>query len=271
LYGTEQTQEEIEQDAELAYKKSAIESDESDAGVRFHDDMDIAELGDDVVEEIQETEQANENLSSTEIARQAASDQKEAPAVDDAIFEVFLEESVEVLDEANIQYEICKADLNDRNAIRELRRAFHTLKGSARMVGLEDVAEVAWLSESLFNYVLDTEKPLSPGTLSFARDALDEFQTQLDDRYANQHLIDTAEWGVKAERVNSPDVAEIDVAEIDVAEIDVEEIDAVELDEPAQEVVEPVVEEEVELVDDEEVEQEIEPVVEEEVELPMRF
>jgi len=203
LYGTEETAEEIQQDVELAYKRSAIESDADEESVRFHDDMDIADLGDDVVEEIQESELATENLSSTEIAKQHAADQKEAPVVDEAIFEVFLEESVEVLDEANIQYQICKSDLNDRNAIRELRRAFHTLKGSARMVGLEDVAEVAWLSESLFNYVLDTEKPLSNQTLGFARQSLDEFQTQLNDRYANQHLIDTAEWGQKAERINS--------------------------------------------------------------------
>jgi len=220
LYGTEETLEEIQQDQDLAYKKSAIESDQDEESVRFHDEMDIAELDDDVVEQIQETELATENLSSTEIAKLHAADQKEAPVVDDAIFEVFLEESVEVLEEANIQYKLCEADLNDRDAIRELRRAFHTLKGSARMVGLEDVAEIGWLSESLFNYVLDTEKPLSTGTLGFARDALDEFQTQLDDRYANQHLIDTAEWGRKTERINS---GEDDPAEeVQVEEVQVE-------------------------------------------------
>ncbi|MBL4672310.1 MAG: Hpt domain-containing protein, partial [Arenicella sp.] len=223
LYGTEETAEELQQDADLAYKRSAIESDQDETSVRFHDDMDIAELGDDVVEEIQEAELATENISSTEIARLHAVNQTEALVVDEAIFEVFLEESVEVLEEANIQYKICKDDSNDRNAIRELRRAFHTLKGSARMVGLNDVAEVAWLSESLFNYVLDTEKPLSSGTLRFARDSLDEFQTQLDDRYANQHLIDTAEWGRKTERIGSGE-DDVDQESVDGApELDVSE------------------------------------------------
>ena len=47
LYGTEETQEEIESDAELAYKKSAIESDD---GPRFHDDMDVEELGGDIAD-----------------------------------------------------------------------------------------------------------------------------------------------------------------------------------------------------------------------------
>jgi chemosensory pili system protein ChpA (sensor histidine kinase/response regulator) len=218
LYGTEETADEIQQDADLAYKRSAIEADQDEGSVRFHDDMDIAELGDDVVEEIQEAELASGNISSTEIAKLHAADKKDAPIVDDAIFEVFFEESVEVLNEANIQFQICKADTNDRDAIRNLRRAFHTLKGSARMVGLEGVAEIAWLSESLFNYVLDTEKPLSSGTLGFARESLDEFQTQLDDRYANQHLIDTAEWGRKTEQINSVEddtyQEPLDVAEV---------------------------------------------------------
>ncbi len=209
LYGTEETKEEAASDAELAYRKSAIEAAEDDDAVRFHDEMDIAELDDELVGEIAEAEQSPDKLSSTEIGKLAAAEQRAAPEVDEAIFEVFIEESVEVLGEANIQYEILKADLSDRTALRELRRAFHTLKGSARMVGLNDAGEVAWLSESLFNYVLDTEKPLSLGTLGFAREALDEFQVQVDNRYAEQHLIDTAAWGAKAEHVNKDgDVAE---------------------------------------------------------------
>ena len=115
---------------------------------------------------------------------------------------MFLEESREVLDEAAIQIKACQTDPDDRNAIRELRRAFHTLKGSSRMVGLNSVGEVAWFSESLFNYVLDTEKPLTPEILEFAGTAIDEFESQLADRYASQHLIDVASWGEKTEEVN---------------------------------------------------------------------
>jgi chemosensory pili system protein ChpA (sensor histidine kinase/response regulator) len=234
LYGTEETAEEIQQDADQVYKRSAIESDQNEASVRFHDDMDITELGDEVVDQIQAAELATESLSATDIAKLHAADHKESPIVDDAIFEVFLEESVEVLDEANIQHQICTADTNDRNAIRELRRAFHTLKGSARMVGLEGVAEIAWLSESLFNFVLDTEKPLSAGTLGFAREALDEFQTQLDNRYANQHLIDTAEWGRKTELISAgpEDAAKqplTAVAEADVSEQTEELVEEIEV------------------------------------------
>jgi len=199
LYGTEETAEEAERDEELAYKKSSIESEDEDAQ-RFHDEMDVDELGEEIAQDVEKA--GSEQANATEIAKQHAAEQKAAPEVDESIFEVFIEESVEVLERANEQYEKCKSDLNDRTAIRELRRDFHTLKGSSRMVGLNDAGEVAWFSESLFNYVLDTEKPLTPEILNFAREALDEFESQVSERYVNQHLIDVAAWGQKTEQVN---------------------------------------------------------------------
>jgi len=198
LYGTEDTAEELQSDEELAYKKSAIEIDEDDESQRFHDDMELEGLDDDIVEAV---EAGDTGPSSTEIGKKNAVEENEAPLVDDAIFEIFIEESVEVLEEANIQHKACTNDPNDRTAIRELRRAFHTLKGSARMVGLNDAGEVAWFSESLFNYVLDTEKPLTPSILAFSREALDEFEKQVGERYENQHLLDTQAWGEKTEKL----------------------------------------------------------------------
>jgi len=194
LYGTEETEQELADEAELAYKKSAIEGE--DGGVLIHDEMDIQELGDEAPDLEQEI------LSSTEIGKKNAVDEGEVPIVDDAIFDVFIEESHEVLEQANLQYQNCQVDLNNRDAIRELRRAFHTLKGSARMVGLNNIGEVAWFSESLFNYVLDTEKPLNAEILGFARDSLDEFEDQLEQRYEFQHRIDTSEWSAKTEAVD---------------------------------------------------------------------
>ena len=193
LYGTEETQEELESDAEVVYKHSAIEVDD-DSDLKFHDDMDIEELG-------EELSKDDENLSSTEIARQHAADQQQSALVDDAMVDVFIEESTEVLEDANKYLEICEKDPNDRDAIRNLRRAFHTIKGSSRMVGLDNVGEVAWLSESLFNYVLDTEKPLTKPTLQFARESLDEISVHLASDYKSQHLIDVAMWGKQAEQV----------------------------------------------------------------------
>jgi len=199
LYGTEDTAEEIESDANLRYMKSAIESSDDDAdAIKFHDDMDVSQLDEQV-------EEFDVDKSVTEIGKQNAVEEPEG--VDQAIFEVFIQESEEVLEWANEQYIVCEKDLNDRDATRELRRAFHTLKGSARMVELNNAAEVAWLSESMFNYVLDTEKPLNNSILGFAREALDEFEGQVKERYANQQDIDIEAWSSKTQSVTLDEVA----------------------------------------------------------------
>ena len=202
LYGTDETEEEMAVDAELAYKKSAIVTDEQ--GVLIHDAMDLEELGDDAPDPAQET------LSPTQIGMQYASNEPPPLDVDEAIFNAFIEESTEVLQNADSQHQSCLADHEDSASIRELRRGFHTLKGGARMVGLSKIGEVAWFSESLLNYTLDTEKPLTREILDFVRDAIDEIQKQLADRYANQHLIDTQTWSDKTEAIQ---LVENDIAD----------------------------------------------------------
>jgi len=262
LYGTEETQEEIESDAELAYKKSAIESDD---GPRFHDDMDVEELDDEFAEAVS-VQEFDDGPSVTEIGKQNAVDEKEAPLVDEAIFEVFVEETEEVLEDANQFYADCSQDRDNREAIRDLRRSFHTLKGSARMVGLTDAGEVAWFAESLFNYVLDTEKPLTSSILGFSRDALDEFEKQLAERYQNQHLIDVAAWGLKTEQISLEDTDDVEQVEETEAETEIETVEAVvELDaveevgaiEQEQELEEEIIEMSSELLFDIDVEEDV--------------
>ena len=46
-----------------------------------------------------------------------------------------------------------------------LRRAFHTLKGSGRMVGLMDLGEVAWEIEQVMNRWLEQQRPASRSLL----------------------------------------------------------------------------------------------------------
>ena len=210
LYGTEETLEELESEAALAYKNSEIKSD--DADLRFHDDMDIEELGEPI------SQSAEDTLSSTEIGKQHAADHQQAPLVDDVIFDVFVEESAQVLGDAGKHFASCQQDLNQRESIRELRRAFHTLKGSARMVELNGIGELAWFSESLFNYVLDTGKPLTTSILEFAGDVLDEVGLHLDEQYKNQHLIDTSAWGARTETLVLEETAAESTADSDSTE-----------------------------------------------------
>ncbi|WP_148864634.1 Hpt domain-containing protein [Marinobacter fonticola] len=80
--------------------------------------------------------------------------------VDDEILEIFIEEAEEVLATIQDFYPRLHQNHDDREALAEVRRAFHTLKGSGRLVGATSIGELAWSVESLLNRVIDqTVKP----------------------------------------------------------------------------------------------------------------
>ncbi|MGH8387968.1 MAG: Hpt domain-containing protein, partial [Pseudomonas sp.] len=81
--------------------------------------------------------------------------------VDDELREVFLEETDEVLEILREYLPRWSINPDSRTALSELRRAFHTLKGSGRMVRALVLGELAWSVENLLNRVL--ENSVEPG------------------------------------------------------------------------------------------------------------
>ncbi|WP_286221120.1 Hpt domain-containing protein [Marinobacter apostichopi] len=75
--------------------------------------------------------------------------------IDDEILEIFIEEAGEVLDTVREYLPMLLRQRDDRTALSEVRRAFHTLKGSGRMVGALVVGELAWSVENMLNRVID--------------------------------------------------------------------------------------------------------------------
>ncbi len=72
-------------------------------------------------------------------------------AIDRDLLAIFLEEAAEVLSKLqNSLNELRAAPLN-REVLTSIRRNVHTLKGSGRMVGLQDLGEVAWEVEQTLN------------------------------------------------------------------------------------------------------------------------
>ncbi|MDH4549731.1 Hpt domain-containing protein [Pseudomonas sp. BN607] len=82
--------------------------------------------------------------------------------IDDELREVFLDEAGELLPDIERHWLRWRADNQQREALGEVRRALHTLKGSGRMVHAEAVAELAWGAEHLLNRVLEGRSVLSP-------------------------------------------------------------------------------------------------------------
>jgi chemosensory pili system protein ChpA (sensor histidine kinase/response regulator) len=89
----------------------------------------------------------------------------QAPAVsaeiDPELLEIFIDEAKEVLETIGIQLPLWRDNAENAEALAEVRRGFHTLKGSGRMVGASDVGELSWAVENLINKVRDRKIPHS--------------------------------------------------------------------------------------------------------------
>lgn len=86
--------------------------------------------------------------------------EQDGELIDEEILEIFIDEADEVLDNINECLPAWNDNPADHEALTEVRRAFHTLKGSGRMVGATVVGELAWAIEDLLNRVL--EKTIEP-------------------------------------------------------------------------------------------------------------
>ena len=88
-------------------------------------------------------------------------------AEDDEMREIFLEEAQEVLAAAGAAHADLARAPTDISALTTLRRAFHTLKGSSRMVGLKEFGDAAWAGEQLYNSHLADQGAAEPALLEF--------------------------------------------------------------------------------------------------------
>ena len=87
-------------------------------------------------------------VASAEATRLADASQQD---LDAELLAIFLEEAREVLATINQHLPLVHATPNDQDSLVTLRRSFHTLKGSGRMVGLMELGEAAWAVEQVLN------------------------------------------------------------------------------------------------------------------------
>ncbi|MDR1423100.1 MAG: Hpt domain-containing protein [Azoarcus sp.] len=101
----------------------------------------------------------------------------EAPKeeLDAELLSIFIEEAHEVLDKASADLEFLRNEPDNLDHLTEIRRGFHTLKGSGRMVGLSDLGEAAWGMEQTYNRWLKLEWQVTPDLLQLTVDACREF------------------------------------------------------------------------------------------------
>ncbi|MGH8686879.1 MAG: Hpt domain-containing protein [Burkholderiales bacterium] len=93
------------------------------------------------------------------------------PEVNEELLGIYLEEAGEVLAAVEGALPQCRAQPQNREALTVIRRGFHTLKGSGRMVGLMDLGEVAWEIEQVMNLWLEQQRAATPVLLDLIESA----------------------------------------------------------------------------------------------------
>jgi chemosensory pili system protein ChpA (sensor histidine kinase/response regulator) len=104
------------------------------------------------------------------------------PGSDPEILEIYLEEAEEESQNIARLQQDWLLHPEDENALKNIRRAFHTIKGSGRLVGAMKIGEFAWDFEQLLNRLID--KTIAPGkqiidAMGKAAQALPELVTEL--------------------------------------------------------------------------------------------
>ena len=116
-------------------------------------------------------------------ARQALKD--DDYSIDEDIRNIFIEEAQEVLAELGEKIPVWEVDTHELVALKDIRRGFHTLKGSGRMVGAHQIGEMCWAVENMLNRVLDGTLAVSDALVGFIKDThrklpilVEDFQQQ---------------------------------------------------------------------------------------------
>ncbi|GAB1262838.1 hybrid sensor histidine kinase/response regulator [Aurantivibrio plasticivorans] len=122
-----------------------------------------------------------ESPAPTQSVQQTAdADDENEEIIDDEILEIFIEEAEEVLGTINEFFPKWADDFEDGDSLTEFRRAFHTLKGSGRMVNADDVGELAWSVENMLNRVIDNTIEPGDAIVVLIRKVIGELPAMVD-------------------------------------------------------------------------------------------
>ena len=134
--------------------------------------------------------------------------------VDEEIREIFIEDARDVLSMMAKYYAIWRTDHENKEAFGELRRGFHTLKGSGRMVNAGEIAEFSWAIENMLNRVRDGKMACTPEVIEIVG-AAQEVLPQMVDHYAggDAPTLDSETLRLRAQELVQPSAARASVSE----------------------------------------------------------
>jgi chemosensory pili system protein ChpA (sensor histidine kinase/response regulator) len=122
---------------------------------------------------IEVEEEIEEQVAGVDPLAATAGFQASTEGIDDDIREIFLEEMQEEINNLHQAQHSWMADPGQLTELTPIRRSFHTLKGSGRLVGAAVLGEFAWRVENMLNRVLDGTIPPHDGVQALVGRAID--------------------------------------------------------------------------------------------------
>src|SRR5712691_11852860 len=131
-----------------------------------------------------------------------------AEAIDAELLGVYLEESDEVLATIREHLDTVREHHANKEALTTIRRGFHTLKGSGRMVGLMRLGEAAWAVEQTMNAWVQEERAATPELLQLIELAHEYFSDNVKRLKTGGASSDERALVAAAERVRRGETSE---------------------------------------------------------------
>ncbi len=165
----------------------------------------LAELGLSQPSPMQSHAEAEPAVSTAQTSDSAAAPELQADsAYDSELLEIYLIEAEEVLATIAQNSQALRVNATDAEALAEVRRGYHTLKGSGRSVGLHHMGEVAWMVEQLLNHVLENKLTVNADMLGFIDQVSAAFAGWVAQLQAAASVeIDLPKWQQMADALHS--------------------------------------------------------------------
>jgi chemosensory pili system protein ChpA (sensor histidine kinase/response regulator) len=140
---------------------------------------------------------SEEPVPASTVVEKSRSAALSSPAISDEIadelMETFLLEAEEHLQNLHTSLRVLYKNPNQRNLLQEVRRSSHSLKGTAAMVGLDNIMQLAHRMEDLLDLIYDGEMQLTQERtllLMQATDALEDMSNGQSNAGEVQRLYD---------------------------------------------------------------------------------
>ena len=135
--------------------------------------------------------------------------------IDAELLDIFIEEAHDVLATIGRLVDASRGEPAETAHLTGIRRGFHTLKGSGRMVGLRDLGDAAWGIEQTLNRWLQLEWTPTPTLHEMLENAHRTFSDWVRElETGGSEARDVAALVAEAERLRSSDVPIVEAAAI---------------------------------------------------------